>query len=145
MRVERFRIFFLLAAVVVVVSCDSGQRSARTATSETSAPSIEPTIEKISAPASEGPAKIQLGVLNMTAKSLPRPDYPARAKTAGTTGEVRVNITTDGEGNVIEASTTSGNALLRRAAETAALRAKFDPVVLSGQKVKVSGVLIYNF
>jgi len=35
--------------------------------------------------------------------------------------------------------------LLRRAAETAALRAKFDPVVLSGQKVKVSGVLIYNF
>ena len=130
---------------MVIASCDSARSSVRTAAAQTPTPSTEPTTEKISAPASERPAKIQLGVLNMTAKSLPRPDYPAQAKTAGAAGEVRVYITTDGEGNVIEASATSGNALLRHAAETAALHAKFDPVVLSGQKVKVRGVLIYNF
>lgn len=144
MRVERVRIIFLLASVVIA-SCDSARSSVRTAAAQTPTPSTEPTTEKISAPASEQPAKIQLGVLNMTAKSLPRPDYPAQAKTAGAAGEVRVYVTTDGEGNVIEASATSGNALLRGAAEKAALHAKFDPVVLSGQKVKVSGVLIYNF
>jgi len=34
---------------------------------------------------------------------------------------------------------------LRLAAETAARASKFAPTLLSGQKVKVTGILIFNF
>jgi protein TonB len=51
----------------------------------------------------------------------------------------------DEEGNVVSAKATSGNSVLRRAAENAAWQAKFEPVLLSGQKVKMRGVLIYHF
>jgi outer membrane biosynthesis protein TonB len=46
---------------------------------------------------------------------------------------------------VISASAISGHALLRQAAESAARASKFSPTMLSGQKVKVTGVIVYNF
>jgi len=39
----------------------------------------------------------------------------------------------------------SGHPLLRGAAEQAARGARFSPTLLSGQPVKVSGVITYNF
>ena len=38
-----------------------------------------------------------------------------------------------------------GHPLLRQAAVSAALKARFEPVLLSGLPVKFSGTLIYNF
>ena len=103
------------------------------------------------------------GVLNGRAASLPLPNYPEEAKKDGAEGAIAVTITIDEEGNVTSAAaafdyqaakrTTDGDKpeakpahpLLRDAAEKAAMEAKFAPTRLSGQPVKVAGLLIYNF
>jgi protein TonB len=84
-------------------------------------------------------------VLNGKAISKPQPPYPAIAKAARAAGTVTVQITVDEQGNVISATATSGHPLLRQAAAQAARQARFSPTLLSGQPVKVSGVITYNF
>ena len=91
------------------------------------------------------PKAINGGVLNGKATSLPAPEYPAIARAAKVSGSVTVQITIDEDGNVISAQAESGHPLLRAAAVTAAREAKFSPTKLSGQAVKVQGVVIYNF
>ncbi|MEZ5346238.1 MAG: energy transducer TonB [Pyrinomonadaceae bacterium] len=88
---------------------------------------------------------IDNGVLNGSAIHLPAPKYPAAAKLGKITGEVSVGVVIDEKGKVISAKATSGDALLRPAAEKAALEATFQPTTLNGQAVMVSGVIIYNF
>jgi protein TonB len=46
---------------------------------------------------------------------------------------------------VISAEAVSGQALLKAASVEAAKQAQFSPVLLSGQPVKVTGLLTYNF
>ena len=60
-------------------------------------------------------------------------------------GQVRVQIVIDENGNVISATPVSGHPLLQGAAAAAARQSKFTPTKLSGMPVKVSGVIIYNF
>lgn len=91
------------------------------------------------------PTTISGGVLNGKATSLPKPAYPPIAKAARASGAVNVQVTIDESGNVISASAVSGHPLLRQSAITAARQAKFRPTVLSGQPVKVTGVIVYNF
>lgn len=91
------------------------------------------------------PSLISGGVLNGKANSLPTPDYPAIAKAAHASGNVTVSVTIDEDGNVVSARAVSGHPLLQAAAVTAARQAKFPPTKLSGQPVKVSGVLVYTF
>lgn len=86
-----------------------------------------------------------LNVLNGKAITLPRPEYPAIAKQVKASGSVTVEITIDEDGNVIAARSVSGHPLLQAAAVTAAREAKFSPTKLSGQAVKVNGVLVYTF
>jgi TonB family protein len=74
-----------------------------------------------------------------------QPKYPKDAKKAGIQGVVTVKITVDEKGRVIQADAVSGNQLLRGAAEKAALKFKFEPTLLYGQPVKVSGVISFNF
>ena len=85
------------------------------------------------------------GVLNGKAITLPRPEYPAVARAAKASGNVTVEITIDEEGNVISARSVSGHPLLQSAAVTAARQARFTPTKVSGQAVKVNGVLVYAF
>lgn len=85
------------------------------------------------------------GVLNGKAISKPTPPYPPIAKAARAAGTVTVQIVVDESGKVISASAVSGHPLLRQAAEQAARNARFTPTQLSGQAVKVSGVITYNF
>jgi TonB family protein len=92
-----------------------------------------------------GPNQISGGVLNGKAIALPKPAYPAAARAVRASGPVTVQVLIDEEGNVISASAVSGNPLLRAAAVQAARGAKFSPTRLSGQPVKVSGVVVYNF
>jgi TonB family protein len=89
--------------------------------------------------------QINGGVLNSKAVRMPLPEYPAIAKAANASGAVTVEVTIDEDGNVSSANAVSGHPLLRAAAVTAARQAKFPPTKLSGQAVKVSGVLVYNF
>ena len=85
------------------------------------------------------------GVLNGTAVSLPAPLYPDTAKRSRTQGVVTVDVVLDESGKVISANATSGPSMLRDAAVQAALKARFSPTKLSGQPVKVSGVINYKF
>lgn len=85
------------------------------------------------------------GVLNGKAISLPKPTYPATARTAHASGAVNVQVTIDESGNVISATAVSGPVLLRAAAVSAARGARFSPTKLSGVPVKVTGTIIYNF
>ena len=60
-------------------------------------------------------------------------------------GVVKVDVVLDETGKVISASASSGPGALRDAAVQAALKARFSPTKLSGQPVKVSGVINYKF
>ena len=85
------------------------------------------------------------GVLNGTAISLPPPGYPETARRLRITGVVTIEVVVDETGKVISAVATGGPMTLREAAVQAALRARFSPTKLSGQPVKVAGLINYKF
>jgi TonB family protein len=85
------------------------------------------------------------GVLNGTAISLPSPSYPEAARRLRIAGVISVEVIVDETGKVISAVASNGSAVLRDVAVQAALKARFSPTKLSGQPVKVSGVINYKF
>lgn len=91
------------------------------------------------------PKTISGGVLNGKAVSLPKPSYPQIARAAKASGTVVVQVTIDESGRVVSASAISGHPLLKAAAVQAAYGARFSPTLLSGQPVKVTGTINYNF
>jgi protein TonB len=98
------------------------------------------------APIKKAPPKtISGGVLNGKAVSLPKPAYPAAARAVRASGAVQVQVLIDEEGRVVSASAAGGHPLLQAAAVAAARQARFSPTLLSGQPVKVSGIITYNF
>lgn len=115
---------------------DGGDDAPPPAKKETPTPKPEPpAVPKI----------VSGGVVNGKAVNLVKPPYPPAARAVRASGQVSVQVTIDESGNVISASAVSGHPLLKQAAEQAARSSKFSPTLLSGQKVKVSGVIIYNF
>ncbi|MDQ3684942.1 MAG: TonB family protein, partial [Acidobacteriota bacterium] len=99
-----------------------------------------------SRPMMRGPLKpISGGLLNGRATNLPMPVYPEIAKRARATGMVTVEVVIDATGKVIAAKAVKGPSMLHQAAERAATQARFSPTLLSGQPVKVAGVINYNF
>lgn len=116
----------------------------RPQTSKAGAPSSIPGVNQNTAPkVPRGP--ISGGVLNGKATHLPKPAYPAIAKAANASGTVNVQVLVDENGNVLSAHAVSGHPLLKQSAVAAARGAKFRPTLLSGQPVKVSGIIVYNF
>ncbi|MFN6964089.1 MAG: TonB family protein [Pyrinomonadaceae bacterium] len=103
------------------------------------APPPPPPIKK------EPPKTVSGGVLNGKAVSLPKPAYPAAARAVRASGTVPVQVLIDEQGRVVSASAAGGHPLLQAAAVAAARQARFSPTLLSGQPVKVSGVITYNF
>ena len=85
------------------------------------------------------------GILQGKSISKPQPAYPPAAKAAGVSGTVVVQVIVGEDGSVAEAEAVSGPDLLREASVEAALRARFAPTRLSGQPVRVSGVITYRF
>jgi protein TonB len=89
--------------------------------------------------------RVSGAVINSKVISKPSPAYPLLAKQARVQGTVTVEIVIDEQGRVIAAQATSGHPLLRMAAQQSAHQARFSPTSISGQPVKVSGVITYNF
>jgi Ca-activated chloride channel homolog len=85
------------------------------------------------------------GVLNGKTVSKPQPAYPPIAKAARAQGTVAVQIVVDEAGRVVSARAVSGHPLLQQAAVAAAQQSRFTPTLMSGQPVKVSGVITYSF
>ena len=105
-------------------------------------PTPKPVEEKTPPPV---PKIVSGGVVNGKAVNLVKPPYPPAARAVHASGQVQVQVTIDENGSVISASAVSGHPLLKQAAEQAARSSKFSPTLLSGQKVKVSGLIVYNF
>ena len=91
------------------------------------------------------PKVLPKDVINGEALFLPKPPYPPIAKQMGIQGTVNVQVLVDETGKVISAKAVSGNPALTRAAQQAALNARFSPTKIGEQAVKVSGVIVYNF
>jgi len=96
-------------------------------------------------PPKKVPKTISGGVLNGKATSLPKPAYPPAARAVRAGGACTVQVTISETGSVISASAASCHPLLASAAVSAARGARFSPTLLSGQPVKVTGVITYNF
>jgi len=88
---------------------------------------------------------VEGGILNGKAISKPQPVYPPAARAARVSGTVAVAVILDESGTVENAAAVSGPELLRGAAVEAARAARFSPTRLSGEPVKVSGFITYNF
>ena len=91
------------------------------------------------------PAFLRKNIINGEALLLPKPPYPPIAKQLGIQGTVNVQVLVDETGKVISAKAVAGNPALTRAAQQAALNARFSPTMIGEQAVKVSGIIIYNF
>jgi protein TonB len=96
-------------------------------------------------PQHTGPVHLTSTVLTGKAITKPAPPYPPIAKAAGVQGSVTVQVLIDEQGHVLNAKATGGHPLLQLAAVQAAYKAVFSPTVLTGQPVKVTGVITYNF
>jgi protein TonB len=127
----------------------SGLGTVELASARTNSSSKPPVVNLESEPPPPAPRPILKpvsgGVLNGTAIALPSPGYPEAARRLRMNGLVSVEVVVDETGKVVSAVATSGPAILRDAAVQAALRARFSPTKLSGQPVKVSGVINYKF
>lgn len=105
------------------------------------APPLPPT----GAPTKTVPKMVMGGVVNGKATKLVKPPYPAAARAVRASGTVQVQVTIGEDGRVLSAIAISGHPLLRQAAVDAAKASTFSPTLLSGQPVKVTGVIVYNF
>lgn len=101
-----------------------------------------PVLEK---PKPQKQVVVSKGVINGEAIKLVTPIYPVAAKNIGVKGDVKIQVTISENGNVISASVLAGHPLLRQSALRAAKTTRFSPTYLSGEKVKVKGIIIYRF
>jgi TonB family protein len=89
---------------------------------------------------------IEGGVLNGRAISLPAPPYPKEARARRLAGTIVIKVLIDERGNVVDAKDMcQGLPYLTNVSVQAAKSARFTPTKLSGQPVKVTGVIVYNF
>lgn len=105
------------------------------------AKSLTPTLAKdaLADPCAEGPAKPKL-------KHLPQPTYTDSARAAGVEGKVRIQITVDESGNVVEAKVLAplGHGL-DEAALTAARAASFEAAVRCGKPSRSTFTIAIRF
>jgi len=73
------------------------------------------------------------------------PVYPTAARTIRMGGVVRVDILVSEEGKVASVQSTTGPAMLQRAALDAVMKWKFKPFTRDGQPVKATGFVNFSF
>ena len=80
-----------------------------------------------------------------TVISLPKPYYPAIARTQRIFGTVDVEVIFDEAGYVFYSKTISGNKIFWASAKKAACFSRFAPVLYCGKPVKQKRIIRYNF
>jgi TonB family protein len=105
----------------------------------------EPPPPQPSVKPAQTPRRVSEGVLQGSVIRRVPPAYPPIARSARVSGTVSVEVVIDESGNVIQATVVDGHPSLRQSALDAAKQWKFRPILLSGQPIKVVGVLIFNF
>ena len=84
------------------------------------------------------------GILQSKTINESSPAYPKYGKDARVSGKVAVKVLVDEDGRVLKAHAQTGFGMLPEAAEKDALETRFPPTRLSGQPVRVTGVIMYN-
>lgn len=89
------------------------------------------------------------------ATAMPKPEFPAAVDPAKMAGQgavpIAVDVTLDAAGNVTAAKAVAGDAALRplqalyKAAETAAMSAKFEVPKVGRDIIKITGTIVYEF
>ncbi|MFZ0750910.1 MAG: TonB family protein, partial [Pyrinomonadaceae bacterium] len=88
---------------------------------------------------------VESGELNDKAIDLPKPVYPGEARKANVIGQVKVRVIVAETGKVLSADIVSGPKQLWMAAIEAARQARFNPTLIGGSAVKITGILTYDF
>jgi TonB family protein len=88
---------------------------------------------------------ISVGSLNHWATKRVVPVYPQLAKASGIVGVVRVFVTTDADGRVVDISHSEGPPVLKQAAEFAARQWRFQPAIVADKRFGLSGFIEFNF
>jgi outer membrane biosynthesis protein TonB len=91
------------------------------------------------------PKIVESGVLNGKALRLPPPEYSGVARARRLSGAVPIEVLIDERGRVVLAGALGGHPVLQASARDSACGARFAPIVLKGQPIKVTGVIIYSF
>ena len=120
---------------------------------ETPAPKTSQQNTAAGQPANAGPEPdkgadsntLSVGSLNHWATKKVVPVYPPLAKSSGVVGVVRVYVTTDTEGRVIEVSHSEGPLVLKQSAEFAARQWRFQPAIVADKRFGLSGFIEFNF
>ncbi|HEY0099378.1 MAG TPA: energy transducer TonB [Pyrinomonadaceae bacterium] len=127
-------------------SDDTGTTTSRVVVPVATDPDPLPPPRATPTPAKQvGQVRLPSVVISSKIITKPAPVYPAIARQTRVQGTVTVEILINEQGRVISAQATNGHPLLRAAAQSSAFQAKFSPTSISGQPVKVSGVITYNF
>ncbi len=108
-----------------------------------------PLIKKPEPPSQKEPENkvVRLASNILTGKAIARktPDYPALAKQVHVEGSIVVEIVISPEGRVESARALNGHPLLTKPAIDAAYAWRFEPTILNGLPVRVTGVITFNF
>jgi len=88
---------------------------------------------------------LNVGSLAERASQKISPSYPPLARSANVTGMVVVYMEVDERGAVVNVVNVTGPQMLRQAAIDAARRWRFQPAMLDGQPVRMTGFLSFNF
>jgi TonB family protein len=88
---------------------------------------------------------VSVGSLNALARQRVTPSYPQIARAARVSGVVTVYMVVNEKGDVASIERAEGPLQLQQAASEAARRWKFNPMVINGQPVRITGYLSFNF
>ena len=145
MKKRTLKVFLALCGISLATFLATARSTAQTSIREEQNKKI---LEECEKPGREKPStelKAKMSILCGKAISLPKPPFPEKAKAAKASGVVVVDIVIDEEGRVIWAKAIEGHELLQPASVSAACRARYTPMKVSGRAVKATGVISYNF
>jgi TonB family protein len=106
------------------------------------AATAEENVESADAPDSN---TLSVGSLNHWATRRVVPVYPPLAKATGVVGVVRVYVTTDTAGRVVDVSRSEGPLALKQAAEFAARQWRFQPAIVADKRFGLTGFIEFTF
>ncbi|MBI3650973.1 MAG: TonB family protein [Acidobacteria bacterium] len=108
-------------------------------------PPVQKPVEKLQPPVEKPLVKLTSTVLTGRAIERKTPVYPPLAKQVHAQGAITVEIFISADGRVESARALGGHPLLMSAAAEAARGWRFQPTLLNGTAVRVTGVITFNF
>lgn len=108
-------------------------------------PPVEKPVEKPQPPVDKQPLRVSSKVLTGAALERRTPVYPPLAKQVRLEGSVTVEVVISLDGRVEAARALGGHPLLTTAAVEAARGWRFNPTLLNGVPVRVTGLITFNF